>query len=77
MKQYRFITMTHHHVLAETLEGAIEAFSEMKQKGLPSPVYTVSRIEGQGEKGKYAPVDRPLRAGDLDVQEKASVRASA
>ena len=61
MKQYRFIAKTHHYVFAETLEGAIEAFREMKQKGLPPEVHLVSRIEVQGEKGKYAAVDRPLR----------------
>lgn len=77
MKQYRFVAMTHHQVSAETLEGAIGAFSEMKRKGLPPTVCMVSRIEVQGEKGAYAPVDRPLRAGALHVQEKASVCKSA
>ncbi len=60
MKQYRFVAMTHHHVLAETLEGAIEAFSELKQEGLPPTAYLVSRIEVEEEKGKYVPVDRRL-----------------
>lgn len=77
MKQYRFVAMTHHHVSAETLEGAIGAFSEMKQKGLPPTVYMVSRIEVREEKGKYVPVDHRLRAGALHVQEKASVCKSA
>ena len=65
MKQYRFVTMTHHHVLAETLDGAIEAFRNMEKKGLPSAVHTVSRIEVEEEKGHYTSVDHALRAREM------------
>jgi hypothetical protein len=65
MKQYRFVTMTHHHVSAETLEGAIEAFRNMEKKGLPPAVHTVCRIEVEEEKGHYTSVDHPLRAREM------------
>jgi len=57
--------MTHHHVFAETLDGAIEAFRNMEKKGLPSAVHTVSRIEVEEEKGQYTSVDHRLRAREL------------
>ena len=63
MKTYRFVTTAHYDVLAETLEEAMEAFKEMKQKGLSPKVDVVSRIEVKGDKGEYSPVDWPLRAG--------------
>ncbi|MGO9121004.1 MAG: hypothetical protein ACLQPD_25760 [Desulfomonilaceae bacterium] len=65
MKQYRFVTMTHHHVFAETLDGAIEAFRNMEKKGLPPAVHMVSRIEVEEEKGHYTSVDHRLRAREL------------
>jgi hypothetical protein len=63
MKTYRFVTTAHYDVSAETLEGAMAAFREMKQKELSAKVDTVSRVEVDDEKGEYVPVDHPLRAG--------------
>jgi hypothetical protein len=71
MKTYRFVTTTHHDVVAETLEEAVEAFSEMKRGGLSPDVDTVVRVEVKGEKGEYIPVDRPLRAEHLDARKEA------
>jgi hypothetical protein len=68
MKTYRFVTTTHHEVFAETLEEALNAFHEMKQRGLSPQSDTVSRIEVEDEEGHYIPVDRALRAGDLDAR---------
>lgn len=53
MKTYRFVIASHHDVLAETLEEAMEAFKEMKHTGLFPKVDTVSRIEVKDEKGEY------------------------
>jgi hypothetical protein len=69
--------MTHHHVFAETLEGAIEAFRNMEEKGLPPAVHTVSRIEVEDEKGEYIPVDCPLRAGYQSANKEAQIALSA
>jgi hypothetical protein len=77
MKTYRFVTKTHHDVFAETLEEAMEAFNEIKQKGLSPKVDMVSRIEVKDEKGEYTPVDYPLRAGNLAAKEAAQIRLSA
>ncbi len=77
MKQYRFVTMTHHHVFAESIEGAIEAFRNMEEKGLPPTVHTVSRIEVEDEEGEYIQVDYPLRAGRLAANEEAQIHLSA
>lgn len=63
MKTYRFVIAAHHDVSAETLEEAMEAFNEIKQKGLSPKVDTVSRIEVKDEKGEYIPLDYPMRAG--------------
>lgn len=67
MKTYRFVVTTHHDVFAETLEQALEAFHEMKRRGLSPQFDSVMRIEVQDERGNYIPVDRALRAGDLDA----------
>lgn len=77
MKTYRFVTTTHHDVLAETLEEAIEAFNEMKRGGLSTQFDMVTRIEVKDEKGEYITVDRPLRAGDLDARKEAETHLSA
>jgi hypothetical protein len=66
MKEFRFVATTHHSVSAETLEKAIEAFNEMKQKGNAPAIHVVRRVEVQGDDGEYVPVDHPLRAGDLE-----------
>ncbi len=68
MKTYRFVTTSHHDVIAETVEEAMEAFNEMKRKGLSPQFDTVSQIEVEDEEGHYMPVDRALRAGDLDAR---------
>lgn len=68
MKTYRFVVATHHDVYAETVEEAVEAFDEMKRRGLSPKYDTVIRIEVQDENGEYVPVDRPLRAGDVDTR---------
>ena len=73
MKTYRFVTTAHHDVFAETIEEAMEAFNEMKQKGLSPKVDVVSRIEVKDEKGEYIPVDYPLRAGYLPANEEAQI----
>jgi len=39
----------------------MDAFNEIKQKGLSPNVDTVSRIEVKDEKGEYMPVDHALR----------------
>jgi len=62
MKTYRFVTTAHYDVSAETLDDAMEAFREMKQKELLVQVDTVCRVEVDDEKGEYVPVDHPLRA---------------
>jgi len=77
MKTYRFVGKTHHDVIAESLEEAVKVFSEMKQEGLLPEVDVVSRIEVQDAKGVYVPVDRPLRAGDLDKKGEERTRLSA
>lgn len=46
----------------------MEAFNEMKRKGLSPQFDTVSQIELEDEEGHYIPVDRALRAGDLDAR---------
>jgi hypothetical protein len=73
MKMYRFVTTTHHDVSAETVEEAMEAFNEMKQKGLSPQFDTVIRIEVEDGAGHYIPVDRPLRAGDLDARKETQL----
>jgi hypothetical protein len=76
MKTYRFVTEAHFDVLAETLEAAIEAFKEMRQKGLSPNVDEVSRIEVKDKKGEYVPVDYPLRAGYPAANKEAEIRLS-
>ena len=73
MKMYRFVTKTHHDVFAETLEGALKAFNEMKRRGLSPQFDTVIRVEVEEEEGHYIPVDHPLRAGDLDASKEAQL----
>ncbi len=77
MKTYRFVIAAHHDVSAETLEEAMEAFNEIKQKGLSPKVDTVSRIEVKDEKGEYMPVDHALRAGILAADKEAQIHLSA
>ena len=77
MKTYRFAIAAHHDVSAETLEEAMEAFNEIKQKGLLPKVDTVSRIEVKDEKGEYIPVDYPLRGGHLSANREAQIHLSA
>jgi hypothetical protein len=77
MNTYRFVIAAHHDVSADTLEEAMEAFNEIKQKGLPPKVDTVSRIEVQDEKGEYIPVDYPLRAGNPAANKEAQIHLSA
>ncbi len=66
MKEFRFVSTTHHSVSAETLEKAIEAFNEIKQEGDAPAIHLVRRVEVKDDGGEYVPVDGPLRAGDLD-----------
>jgi hypothetical protein len=77
MKTYRFVIATHHDLPTETLEEAIYAFNEMKRRGLLAQFDTVIRIEVEDEKGEHIPVDRPLRAGDLDASKEAQIHLSA
>jgi hypothetical protein len=77
MKTYRFVTTAHHDVFAETVEEAMEAFKEMKQKGLSPKVDKVSRIEVKDKKGEYIPVECPRRADYLAATKKAQIRLSA
>jgi hypothetical protein len=77
MKTYRFVMAAHHDVFAETLEEAMEAFNEIRQKGLSPKVDMVSRIEVKDEKGEYTPVDYALRAGNLAANKEAQIRLSA
>ena len=77
MKTYRFVIAAHHDVFSDTLEEAMDAFNEIKQKGLSPNVDTVSRIEVKDEKGEYMPVDHALRAGILDANKEAQIHLSA
>ena len=77
MKTYRFVIAAHHDVSAETLEEAMEAFNEIKRKGLSPKVDTVSRIEVKDEKGEYIPVDYPMRAGIPAANKEAEIHLSA
>ena len=77
MKTYRFVIASHHDVFAETLEEAMEAFNEIKRKGLSPEVDRVSRIEVKDEKGEYIPVDYPMRAGVLPANKEAQIHLSA
>ena len=49
----------------------MEAFSELKRRGLSPEYDTVVRIEVKDEKGEYIAVDRPLRAEHLDARKEA------
>jgi hypothetical protein len=77
MKTYRFVTTAHHDVFAETVEEAMEAFKEMKQKGLSPKVDVISRIEVKDKKGEYTPVDCPLRAPYPAANKEAQIGLSA
>ena len=71
LKTYRFVATTHHDVLAESLEEAVKTFNEMARTGLSPKLDRVIRVEVKGDKGEYVPVDRPLRAGDLETGKEA------
>jgi len=73
MKTYLFVTKTHHDVFAETLEGALKAFNEMKRRGLSPQFDTVIPVRVEEEEGYYTPVDHPLRAGDPDASKDAQL----
>jgi len=73
MKTYRFVTTAHHDVFAETLEEALNAFNEMKRQGLSPRLETVIRVEVEDANGVFIPVDRALRAGDLDARQEAQL----
>lgn len=73
MRTYRFVVKTHHDVHAETLEEALKAFHEMQRQGLATQSTAVTRIEVEDEQGHYIPVDRALRAGDLEVRKQAEL----
>jgi hypothetical protein len=77
MKTYRFVTTTHQDVVAETLEEAIRAFNGVRRAGLSPKVDTVGRIEVRDEKGRYVPVDHPLRAEYLTANKQEEIRLSA
>lgn len=77
METYRFVTTSHHDVFAETLDEAMEAFNEMKQKGLSPKVDMVSRIAVKDNKGEFIPVDCPLRAGYVAATKEGQMRLSA
>lgn len=77
MKRYQFVVRTHHYVSAESLREAIGAFEEMKRTGRLPTAWIVERIEVQDEHGDFVPIDRPLRAGDLESKEEVELRRSA
>lgn len=58
---------------SESLEDALKAINELKQGGLSHQFDTVMRIEVEDDEGHYVPVDRPLRAGDLDARKEAQL----
>lgn len=62
MKRFRFIATTEHDVSAETLDEAIEAFNQLKQRGKTDVLTRISRIDVLDENEEYVPVDRPMRA---------------
>lgn len=62
MKRFRFIATTEHHVSAETLDEAIDTFTELKHREEPDAPTRISRIEVLDENEEYVPVDRPMRA---------------
>jgi hypothetical protein len=62
MKNFRFIATTEHHVSAETLDEAIEVFSELKHGEEADELTKISRIDVLDENEEYVPVDRPMRA---------------
>jgi hypothetical protein len=71
MRQYRFVACTSETVSAESLEKAIETFkNKMQQVQVPED-FSIRRIEILDESGDYVPVDRPLRAGDLEKKKVA------
>ncbi len=76
MGRFRFVATTHHDVSAENLQEALRAYKELKRKGVVPKVSTVQRIEVEDENQVFVPVDRPLRAGDLDAKGDAEVRPS-
>jgi hypothetical protein len=77
MKTYRFVIASHHDVSAETLEGAMDDFNEIKQKALSPKVDMGIRIEVKDEKGEYIPLDCPMRAGYQAANKEAQISLSA
>ena len=71
MRQYRFVACTNETVSAESLEKAIEIFKNKMQEMQVPEDFSIRRIEVLDENGEYVPVDRPLRAGDLDKRKVA------
>ena len=55
----------------------MEAFNQIKQKGLPPKVDMVSRIEVKDETGEFMPVDYPMRAGNPAANKEAQIHLSA
>lgn len=51
----------------------MEAFNEMKQKGLSPQFDKVIRIEVEDEEGQHIPLDHALQAGDLDARKGAQL----
>jgi hypothetical protein len=72
MGRFRFFATTYRDVSADTLEEALKAYKEIRRKGSAPEVSRVRRIEVEDETRGFVPVDRPLRAGDLDAQERPS-----
>ncbi len=70
MTQYRFIAKSQLEVSADSLEEAIRAFHATKERERMQGVHQVERIEVVDEAGNSEPVDRPLRAGDVDKQDR-------
>jgi hypothetical protein len=71
MRQYRFVVGVSETVSAESLEKAIETFKDEMKKSKMTEDFSIRRIEILDENGEYVPVDRPLRAGDLDKRKVA------
>ena len=71
MRQYRLVACISETVSAESLERAIETFKDEMKKRKMTEDFSIRRIEILDENGKYVPVDRPLRAGDLDKRKVA------
>jgi hypothetical protein len=71
MRQYRFVASISETVFAKNLEKAIEIFKNRMHEKQITEDFTLRRIETLDENGEYVPVDRPLRAGDVDKKKVA------